>query len=156
MDRVAMTLLQEGRPSPAAPDISQHSRNQRTSKCAKIWKRSWPPETVWIHLDPVLQKLRTGCTEGQRLHIFGDTAAPSVTTPGDLKDHRKHLPGEGGLQPGNNRHCPPISICWPFTKPHRHFESCLLGLFRPYFVSLTKVPEGSCDQNREWRLPSKG
>lgn len=107
--------------SPAAPDISQHSRKQRTSKCARFWKRSFPPETIWIHLDPVLQKLRTGCTEGQHLHIFGDTAAPRATTPGDLRDHRKHLPGEGGLQPGNNRHPPPFSICWPFTKPHRHW-----------------------------------
>lgn len=124
--------------------------------CARLWRRSWPPETVWIHLDPVLQKLRTGHTEGQHLHIFGDAAAPSATTPGDLRDHRKHLPGEGGLQPGNNRPCPPISICWPFTQPHRQFESCLLGLFRPYFVSLTKVPKWSCDQNREWWLPSKG
>lgn len=102
MDRVAMTLLQECWPSAAAPDISQHSRNHWTSKCARLWKGSWPPETVWIHLDPVLQKLRTGCTEGQHLHILGDAAAPSATNPGDLKDHRKHLPGEGGLQPGNN------------------------------------------------------
>lgn len=102
--------------SPAAPDISQHSRKQRTSKCARFWKRSFPPETLWIHLDPVLQKLRTGCTEGQHLHIFGDTAAPRATTPGDLRDHRKHLPGEGGLQPGNNQHPPPLLYLLAFHK----------------------------------------
>lgn len=50
----------------------------RSTMSAKIWKRSRPPETVWIHLDP---------------HILGSDT--SVKTPGDLKDHMNHLPGEG-------------------------------------------------------------
>lgn len=78
--------LQELPPSPPAPDITQHSRNYwRRTMSTKIWGKSWPPETVWIHLDPILEELRTRRTEVLHLNIFSNAAATSVKPQKILK-----------------------------------------------------------------------